>query len=62
MNSLSPPQWIKKHRRDLKAELLELTKKWESTDLGASESIAGAVIGEATMRECANELRKILEK
>lgn len=40
--------------------LTELVDKWEHTDLGASESIAGAVIGEATMKECAAELRKVI--
>lgn len=59
--SLTPPKWIARQRTAEREKLLALAEKWEGTDLGASESIAGAVHGEATLKQCARELREALE-
>lgn len=58
---LTPPQWVDKQRRAQRQRLWDLVQRWENTDLGASESMMGAIHGEATMKHCAAQLRAILE-
>lgn len=41
--------------------LYDLADKWTDTDLGMSEGMFGAIAGEATLKECARDLRAVLD-
>ena len=63
---LTPARWIVRQRQretaTLRQALADLATRWENTDLSASEGMFGAIAGEATLKECAAELRTVLQE